>query len=543
MSRSLLAALLLLPAVAAAQGGLPAAGVFFDDFSYRDTRPPLGGIASRPLHENALFGVNTWCLDLRCARSVPARGWYWYNAFEAYFQRVDSLTTLTAMPGGPLAGALDFTIGRGQHRLEGTAQRQIGSGFAGGEGVWAASVVFSALPNGLPEHMVARGTPTRVSMMQSVWMISPARAVTTPNPGTPSREQTFGGTELDFEYTNWFFDSGRPRYIATGYSENDEDPDGDGHRAATTRLAAPTADAPLYSCQIARRGRRPETASPDACDAVLAGQDRDAGPDVPTTLVLRRERTRTRFEAHAAWDGGRSTLTMVTPWTTVAGQPSQLTTLMLSVYLVDHGEAVVDVPADQRMRVDWVYFTPDAARSTDAVLADVARIRRRTRGRRPAVRRLFTIPAANPAAAIERPFRLRRAGDRDPAPIIPTESIALHDLVVPRTARPDRPVEAVAVLSRVAADMLVEWRLAPMDAQGRTGVPTAWDNTPGVRWRPTVPGSPPCVRIDARATRLAYHSGPDGVWWTAALAENGAPDQSETSRVTCAPGQPRPPGL
>lgn len=77
---------------------------------------------------------------------------------------------------------------------------------------------------------------------------------------------------------------------------------------------------------------------------------------------------------------------------------------------------------------------------------------------------------------------------------------------------------------------------------GSAGTPVLWDNAPGIRWRPTVPGPPPCIRIDARATRLAYHSGPDGVWWTPAPNEAGEPDRGESSRVTCAPGQPRPPG-
>lgn len=527
----LLLAALCAAGPAQAQHRLPAAGVWFDDFAYRTTHPPLDGVRDRPLAENALFGVNTWCLDLACRRSVAARAWYWYNWFEPYFQRVDPLTTLTATP----EGTLDFTLRAGRHAVAGTAQRQVASGFTARTGVWAAAVTFSDLPNGLPAHMVAPGTPERVSMMQSFWLIAPGDAIRTPSPGTPTRAQRHTSTEYDFEFNNWFFDSAAPRAMATGYAEDGEDPDGDGYAANTMRLRPPGQPAaPPHTCRIERAGRAPVVGTPERCSAILAGVDPEAGPDVPTVMLVRASGSRVQFELQATWP--RGALRMETPPFAGAVQPSQPVMTMLSLYLAAPVDsAFVSVPREQRMRTDWTYHSPDAARALADVVADVAAIRQQRRTR------LYTIPDADPAGSIARPYRLRQPGDREPSyePIVALQPLRIEAVVAPATTADE--VTALVILGRRAGNVLVEWRETAIDATGRAGTPTPYQNTSGLRTRTRLPRGAVCLRLDVRATRQEYHDGPDGVWWTS-LDATGR-DRAEASHVACRRGARRPPGL
>ena len=535
---------------ARAQHRLPAAGVFFDDFRYRNTEPPLGGIADRPLAENALFGVNPWCLDLGCTRTAVVRGWYWYNYVENYFQAVDPLAGLDAVPGG--TGALDFTLRAGRHAFAGVAPRQIASGLAARTGTWAASADFSDLPNGLPPHMVARGTPPgRAAMMQSFWLVSPNSAIRTADLATPSPEQRKTRTETDFEFNNWFFEDGQPLFMATGYYENGDDPDGDGREPNQMDLAAPVAPdgtpggAP-HSCRVERRtgrGARTTVEAPATCAAILAGTDPGAGRDTRTLMAMHLTGDRAHFELRSTWatTSEQGAMSMETDTFTGPIQPSQLQMLMLSFYPADaDGTGTITVPTDQRMRVDWAYYTPDAARSLADIAADIALVRRQPRP--PA--RLYTIPDPSPARSLARPYRTRVAEDREPTyeVIVALDPVRIDTVLGPRTARLDEPVEYVGVLARRGGDYRFEWRWAPVAADGRAGPPTAYDGTPGLRWRPAFRfrgTRPPCVRVDLRVTRLEYHSAPAGVSWTS-LAGTGR-DRTEASVVTCEPGRRRPP--
>ncbi len=547
-----LAASLLLGAAftpATVAQSLPAAGVFFDDFQYRNALLPLGGIADRPTGENALFGVNAWCLDLACQRTASARAWYWYHAFESYFQRVDPLSDLEATTAG--TGALDFVLRAGDHRLEGTHDRQVASGFAGTTGVWAAEATFSDLPNGLPDALrPADATAGRAPMIQAFWLISPFKVVRTPRTEWPTAAPRFATTEIDFEFNNWFYDSGRSRFLSTGYYENDDDVDRDGAPFTRARLGTP-AQTP-YACRVTTidargQARPPVVRSPDACASILAGADPVAGPRVPTLMIVRREPSRVRFEVRASWGsaGGRGTLSMETPWFDGDSQPSQLTTLMLSTSLraVDD-RTVVPVADEQRMRVDWVYHTPDIRRTADEVVADVALIRRRRApDGRPAVARLFTIPSRDPVRALARPYRVATAADHAPAgePLVALDPVTVT-LEGPRTASLASRPHYLARLGRLAGDYLVEWRYASVGRDGRAGTPTPYDHTPGFRWQPAFAfrgAPPPCVRVDVRATRTQYHSSAEGVWWTP------LPDPRERAKasvVTCRPGVRRPAG-
>lgn len=544
----LLVVLVVAPAASAQR--LPAAGVFFDDFQYRNALAPQGGIADRPLGERALFGINPWCLDLACSRTAATRAWYSYADFESYFQRVDSLSDLEADAAG--TGALDFVLRPGVHRLDGTVPRQIASGFAGTTGVWAARVTFSNLPNGLPAHLRPAGASAdRSPMIQAFWLVSPFKAVRTPRADWPTPAPLFGTTEIDFEFNNWFYGAQQPRLLSTAYYENATDADGDGLAFIPAPLRAPGGEV-AYACHVATadargRPRSVGVRAPDVCASILAGADPEAGPHVPTILIVRREPARFRLEVRAAWASaaGRGTLAMATPWIDGHPQPSQLTTLVFTFALnALDGATAVPVADEHRMRVDWVYHTPDVRRTLDEVEADVALIRRRRApDGRPAVARLFTIPVADAARALARPYRVATAADQPPAnePLVALDAVTVA-LDGPRTASLASRPSYVARLGRLAGDFLVEWRYAPVSRAGRAGAPTPYDHAPGLRWQPafSFPGAPPpCVRVDVRATRAEYHSGPDGVWWTPLPDPR---ERAEASVVTCGPGVRRPPG-
>ncbi len=531
----LLPALLLLALPVRAQGSvhrLPDAGVWFDDFAYRTAAPPLDGIRDRPAAENALFGVNAWCLDLDCRRSVAARGWYWYNWFESYFQTVDPMTTLTAARGG----LLDFTVQAGRHSVAGTAQRQIASGHTARTGVWAAAVTFSDLPNGLPPALTGPAAAPPVAMMQSYWLLAPADAIRTPGPGTPAHAQRHVSTEYDFEFNNWFFDTAAPRFMAVGYAEDGDDPDGDGYTGNRMRLR-PLGQprAPAHTCTILQRGRATVVGTAERCSAILAGTDAVAGPHVPTVMVVRSSGARAAFELEATWATG--SMRMETPAYSGAGQPSQPVMTMLSFYLAAPADsAFVTVPREQRMRADWAYYSPDATRSLRDVAADAALARQRGRAR------LYTIPDPDPAGSIARPYRLREPGDREPPsePIVATHPLTIERLDAPATVgRPDS-LTALVLLGRRGGNVLVEWRETAIRPSGASGTPTPYRNTSGLRYRTRIPAGAACLRIDVRATRQEYHAGPDGVWWTP-LAGTGR-DRAEASHVVCARGVRRPRG-
>ncbi|HEX8384655.1 MAG TPA: hypothetical protein VF576_00645 [Rubricoccaceae bacterium] len=551
-----------IPSLGVAQE-LPAAGVFFDDFMYaRADAPPEGGLGVPYVASaNQLFGLNEWCRDLRCTRDqkVMVRAWYWYNYFEHFFQDVDPLSRLTASRSN--GGTLDFTLLEGIHDLHPDSgvsndkPREISTGFAAPTGVWAAQVDFSDLPDGRPS-----GVPSQ--MMQSFWTHSPNEAILTPTLTDSVSAGPKGWTELDFEFNNWFWDDGRSRYMATGYFENHQDPDGDGYPSNTMPLQAPyrPGSGPIakYSCLIEveypSRPSRPPTYegvanNPNRCESILAGTDPEAGPNVPTTMIIRAQGHRVRFELAATWSSGTSTgsVTMETPWFTGEIQPSQLATMHLSFYLAPPNDSPYLVPSEQRMRADWTYFTPDTGRSLDQVLRDVALIRRH------GVERLYTVPGTNAEAeaALNRPYRRWAPGDPQPSweGLTATEPLTITAVEGPQSIPVGSQRNYVAVINRRAGDYLYEWRQTPVYTDDTFGTPTPYVSTAGFRWgtsgrgyqRPTK-----CLKIELRVTRH-LHNFPDSAlgWQALTLQASATPsaarERAETSFYACTPGHSPPP--
>ena len=482
----------------------PDDGVVFDDFVYDSVALPYEGsgyaIRFRPPEtgEQPLYGANVWCLDVACERRATSRFWYRYLWPERSFAVTDPKTRLDPEPGGD--GALTFVHEAGEHPPGGFPQ-QIASGFTARTGVWAAEVTFSALPDS-----------TVPQVAQSFWTVSPHQTLTgAEGPPYANEASDRMRTEVDFEWNNWFGGGPTPHYLATGAFEvTDADP-----KAIPMSASGEPGDTP-YSCRYRPPGGAAAVLPPAACVRLL----RDGIPGVgrvPVSLLLRVDDRAVRFELLSRGWGGELSMTSPVRRDTV---PSQEVMAAFSQYLWT--DEPVTFSREERYRVDWFYYTPDATRSHEDVLADVASLRRRAADatpERPLGRRVSTVRRRGRPLDLSRPYAVVDEG----AALRPTIGRTL-EIAWPRRFTPGRPATVLARLGRLQDTYRVEW------AVRRAG--QAWRSlggTHGHRLVVRMPDLGECVDLRATATALAYQE-TDG---RASFAPTD--DVAEAAETLCVP--------
>ena len=491
------------PALAQPVGhAFPHEGLVFDDFVYRSVEAPYEGtgyaIRFRPAPGPApLYGANVWCLDLACGRRTSSRFWYRYLWDERSFSQVDPKSRLDVEPDGD--GALVFIQEAGTHEA-GFFPQQIASGFTARTGVWAAEVTLSALPDS-----------TVPQIAQSFWTVAPHRTlVGAGGPPYTSAPEDQMRTEVDFEWNNWFGSAPTQHHLVTGFFE---------HSDAAPETVPMRADAgeDAYSCRYRRTDREEGSAlTPAECVRLL----REGVPGVgrvPVSLLVRFDGRSVRFELLSRGWGGELSMASRARRDTV---PSQEVMAAFSQYL--WSDEAVTFPREERFEVDWFYYTPDAARSHDDVLADVAALRRRAADatpERPVGRRVSTVRQHGRPLELGRPYAVVDDGTA----LEPTIGRAV-EIAWPRRFSPGRPATVLARLGRLGGAYRVAWA-ARQEGQGWRDL----GGTHGHRLVVRMPGLGECLDLRATVTALAYGEA-DG---RASFAPTG--DVVEATERLCVP--------
>ena len=428
----------------------PQSGIIFDDFYYTSLQlgyTSSGSYTDRNYTINSLYGKNYWCRDYTsCSSRIESRFWYQYLWPEVQFSNIDPESHLETGVGSDKR--LVFVQEADQPHPSGTYPQQIVSGFTARTGVWAAKMKLAALPNLTTPHTA-----------QSFWTIAPHQTITSPG-GPPYAHATNYRmrTEVDFEWNNWFGyanSAGVSHYLHTGFFEQG---DGQGNvnpmRATAWPGFEPVSSRPGYSCRLdynSQGGYTIRTAP--SCTELLRGKRAGVGP-VDVHFLLRYDGNTMKFEVQSYGWGG---LFLMESDDITGLVPSQQMMAAFSQYL--WSDTAVSFPEEQRMEVDWFYYSPEASRSFNAVLQDVQELRNRNA--------YFGYSIANPKGA-----RVNTVvEDGSPKPLGRPYTISNGQLVPQsnaRTVKIDGPRTSVvgsqtyytftADLGRLKNDYRVEWQ-------------------------------------------------------------------------------------
>jgi len=555
---------------------LPSEGVIFDEFLYTDTTITINEIS------NSIFGPNDWCtsneLD-NCGKSEYTdfnRAWYshyWidWQPFNGAYPSTNFVTE------DDWPGTFTITHNEGTH-YRGERTPQVASGFSASTGVWAAAVKFSDL-----SAEYASDPEDYFRVLQSFWTYSPHHALingtevdASHTPPAPPEGifpfSNYGGAEwswaeMDHEFNNWFHWTGpSPRmFMGNAFFAEGRSDDDDGYDAFCDNLDDATNPDPIpwVPVNVSENGTVIPMTAPSwpggdrlgchRCKFLLPGETMPSNPtddsgfhmgtldecaaligntfpvpnvaegpvfdNVVVYLLIRNDGDRARFELVSHGWGGL--ILMESDWFTGA-VPQQEMMAMFSSYVggFDSG-GTVEAQQTQSMEVDWFYYTPDAERNSNDILADVQHIRSNV------VYRLNST-----GMRLERPYDLE-----DVPSNIECHSDELdHDIDDPLTITVLRSLnaaeagEAVIRLSHgsmpAVGDYRIEWREKIHHVSSDTW--SGWsDWFPLSGYRASFGAAPPQYdhrAVEVRAQRLRYCQYDDN------LPPDGTIDRAEWTR-------------